>query len=109
MNFTKTFELDSSKTNRIPAFFSMQGFKSEQTSPNSYKFKRGTVLAAFYTFNVKKCPTTVDVTLLESEGEKLQVIVNYDVSGKGLQIFTSGDRQKIINEIEALEAFAKVK
>ena len=44
-----------------------------------------------------------------NEGDKLQVLVNYHVSGKGVQIFTSVDREKIAAEIENLELFTKVK
>ena len=109
MKFTKTFEIQKDKVERIPAFFATQGYKLEKSSPNSYKFKRGSGWAALYTFDVKKCPATVDVNLLETEGDKFQVLVNYDISGKGLQIFTQGDREKITAEIEALEVFTKVR
>jgi hypothetical protein len=46
---------------------------------------------------------------MEAEGDRLQVLVNYNVSGKGTYIFTSEEREKIMAEIENLELFAKVK
>ena len=109
MKFTKTFEIQKDKIERIPAFFAAQGYRLEKSSPSSYTFRRGSGLATLYTFDVKKCPTTVDVNLLEAEADKSQVLVNYDISGKGLQIFTQGDREKIRAEMEALEVFAKVR
>ena len=80
----------------------------EKSLPSTYRFKRGSGWAALYTFDVRKCPTTVDVSLMEKEGGNLQVLVNYDIGGKG-QIFTSGDREKIMAEVKGLEVFAKVK
>lgn len=108
MKFTKTFEIQKDKVERIPAFFATQGYKLEKSSPNSYRFKRGSGWAALYTFDIRKCPTTVDISLLETKGDKFQVLVNYDISGKG-QIFTAGDREKITAEIESLEVFTKVR
>ena len=109
MRFTKSFEIDKSKVERITIFLAMQGYKLEKSSPNYYRFKRGSGWAAFYTFDVRKCPTVVDINLMEGQGDKLQVLVNYDVSGKGFQVFTSGDREKIMAELENLEVFTKVK
>jgi hypothetical protein len=98
MKLTKTFEMDKDRVERIPAFFATQGYKLEKSSPNSYQFKRGSGWAALYTFDVRKCPTTVDVSLLETTNDKCQVLVNYDVSAKG-GILTAGDREKIAAEI----------
>lgn len=109
MKFTKSFQIDRSKVERISAFMAMQDYKLEKSSVNYYRFKRGSGWATLYTFDVKKCPTTVDINLMEGEGDKLQVLVGYNVSGKGLQIFSSGDREKIMAEIEKLELFTKVK
>ena len=109
MKFTKTFEMQKDKAERIPAFFATQGYKLEKSSPNSYRFKRGSGWAAPFTFDVRKCPTTVDVNLMETTEDKFQVLVNYDVSGKGMQIFTAGDREKITAEMEGLEMFTKVR
>ena len=108
MKFTKTFEIEKGKVERIPAFFATQGYKLEKGSPNSYQFKRGSGWAALYTFDVRKCPTTVDVNLMEPTEDKYQVLVNYDISAKG-GIFTAGDREKINAEIEGLEVFTKVR
>ena len=108
MKFTKTFEIEKDKLERIPAFFAAQGYKLEKDSLNSYRFKRGSGWAALYTFDVRKCPTTVDVSLLETTEGKCQVLVNYDISAKG-GIFTAGDREKMIAEIEGLEVFTKVR
>lgn len=109
MKFTKTFEVEKDRAERIPAYFAIQGYKLEKSLPGSYRFKRGSGWATLYTFDVGKCPTTVDVTLMEKEEDRLQILVNYNVSGKGMQIFTSGDREKIMSEIEGLEVFTKVK
>jgi len=65
-------------------------------------------LTTFYKFDVRRCPTTVDVTLIEGEDDNLQVMVSYDVNGKGFK-FSSGDCQKIISEIDSLEVFANSK
>ena len=108
MKFTKTFEIEKDKVERIPAFFVTQGYKLEKGSPNSYRFKRGSGWAALYSFDVRKYPTTVDVNLLEITEDRCQVLVNYDISGKGA-IFTAGDREKINTEIEGLEVFTKVR
>ena len=105
---TKTFEIQKDKVERIPAFFAAQGYNLEKSYPNSYRFKRGSGWATLYTFDVRKCPTTVDISLLETEGDKLQVPVNYDISGRGAT-FTAGDREKITAEIEGLEVFTKVR
>jgi len=82
----------------------MQGFKIDENLPNNYKFKRGSSLAAFYKFDIRRCPTTVDVTLIACEDEKLQVMVSYDVKEKGLK-FSSRDCQKIMFEMESLALF----
>lgn len=58
---------------------------------------------------MRKCPTTVDMDLMEGEGDNVKVLVTCNVSGKGFQIFTSRDRRKIMAEIDNLELFAKVK
>lgn len=109
MKFTKTFEIQKNKVERIPAFFATQGYKLEKSLPNSYRFRRGSAWAALYTFDIRKCPTAVDVNLLETTEDKFQVFVNYNISGKGMQIFTAGDREKITAEIEGLEMFTKVR
>ncbi|MEA3420084.1 MAG: hypothetical protein U9Q97_00215 [Acidobacteriota bacterium] len=109
MILTKTFEAECIKTSRIPTFFTSQGFRMVKNLRTSYTFKRGSILSVFYTFDVRKCPTTVDVNLIECDDDKYQVMISYDVSGKGLQIFTSGDRQKIMSEMDSLEIYTKAK
>ena len=80
MVLTKTFEMDNDKASRIPAFFDMQGFKIDDNLPPNYRFKRGSSLAAFPRFDIRRCPTTVDVTLIEGENDNLQVMVSYDAT-----------------------------
>jgi hypothetical protein len=110
MKFTKTFEVDRSMVNRIPTFMAIQHYELEMSSPSYYRFKRGSGLVFIKpTFDIIKIPTTVDISLMEAEGDRLQVLVNYNVSGKGTYIFTSEEREKIMAEIENLELFAKVK
>jgi len=101
MVLTKTFEMDNAKASRIPVCFHMQGYKLDENPPHNYKFKRGSSLAAFHRFDIRRGPTIVDVTLIEGEDDKLQVTVVYDVNGKGLK-FSSGDCQKIIAEMESV-------
>ncbi|MFC2027225.1 hypothetical protein ACFLU3_00925 [Chloroflexota bacterium] len=102
---TKTFEIDNDKVSRIPTFFDMHGFKIDENLLNNYRFKRGSSLVAFYRFDIRRCPTTVDVTLIEGEDDKLQVMVTYEVNGKGLKKFSSRDCQKIMSEMESLALF----
>lgn len=109
MKFTKTFEIKKDRLDRIPAFFAMQGYELEGSSSNSYKFKRGSRWATLYTWNVRRCPTTVDLSFIEIDAGNFQVLVNYNISGKGFQIFTSRDRKKIMAEIEDLEVFTEMK
>ena len=106
---TKTFEIDSDKTSRIPSFFSMWGFSIHKKLPNYYQFKRGSSLIAFRRFDIRRCPTTVDVTLIEGDDDKLQVMVTYEVNGKGLKKFSSRDCQKILSEMESLAVFVNSK
>jgi len=109
MKLTKTFEVERDKVGRIPSYFATQGYKLEKRSPETFLFKRGSGWAAVYTFDVRKLPTTVTVTLTDRGDDRVLILVNYNVSGKGLQIFTSGDREKIEAEMESLEVFMKVK
>ena len=110
MKFTKTFEVDRSGVKRIPTFMAMQHYELEMSSPSYYRFKRGSGWVLIKpTFDITKIPTTVDISLMEAEGDRVQVLVNYNVSGKGAYIFTSEDQEKIMAEIENLELFTKVK
>ena len=108
MQFTKTFAISKERVDRIRGFFSTHGYRLEATVPNYYRFKRGSGWARLSTSDVRKLPTTVAVSLLEGEGDVIQVVVSYDISTIG-GIATSGDREKIMAEIEGLEAFTKVK
>jgi len=108
MKFTKTFEIDKEKAERIPAFFATQGYQIEKGSPNSYRFKRGSGWANLYSSDVRKYPTTVDVNLMVTAEDRYQVLVNYDINAKGV-IITGGDREKIGAEMEGLEVFTKIR
>jgi len=56
MDFTRTFEVDRNKVERILIFLARRGYKLETSSPTYYRFKRGSGWAALYTFEREKMP-----------------------------------------------------
>jgi hypothetical protein len=101
MNFSKSFELDKEKINIIPAFFKAQGYKLELSLPNNYRFTRGSVWLAPLTRDIKSFPTRVDVIITEKEGDKVQVLVLYDIDTMG-KVVPPSQQGKIWDELNSL-------
>jgi len=103
MKVTKTFDIDAPSkyiNNTIESLLAPSGFKIISNTNNTMVFKRGSMLAVLYSFNIKNLDTTLSISLIESNNRTL-VNLDYDIFTTG-QIITSQDHNNIDNEVNEL-------
>ncbi len=104
MNFSKTFEIEKTRVDRIPMFFKARKFNLEISLPGNYRFTRGSSWTASVIRDIKNLPTRVEVLLTEEETNRLQVFVLYDIDT--LSRIISPESQEVIKaELQSLEDF----
>ena len=103
----RAFEIRCDATDikkRLEVWAEKSNFTRTLDSDKSWEFKRGTHFQASYTFDVRNIPTTVRV---EASGtDSLSVRCTFHVKST-LNIETSGDKKKVSEQFDLLEAHLK--
>jgi hypothetical protein len=106
MNFTKKFEIEKTRENRIPMFFKARGYKLEGSFPGDYRFSRGSSWIGSVIRDIKSLPTKIEVLLTEKDAKTLEVLVLYDIDT--LNKIISRESQEVIKaELQSLEEFCQ--
>ncbi|MCC5844056.1 MAG: hypothetical protein JJU05_07385 [Verrucomicrobia bacterium] len=92
----------SSLANRLKNWSHKYRFTCHQNSNGQWIYKRGTPLQAFYTFDIRKVPTTVTMNAL---GENPTIVQCRILVKSGLQLATPDDPMRVEEQLDLLEAY----
>ncbi len=82
---------------RIKNWASEQGFKTLSDNGERLVFKRGSVLTALFTFDIKKIPTTIEVNI--TGNGPFTVNSRFEVASF-LQVTTDGDQRRLEDQVQ---------
>lgn len=103
----RQFEIDLSQNEigaRLDKWANSSGFVCTTITPQRWVFERGSKLAALYSFDIKKIPTNVYVSLLASTPASLHCSFKVKSS---LAMQTSGDSKRVSEQLDVLVSYIK--
>ena len=107
INFKRSFMIDESIENvsrRLKLWSQKYGLTCTCDTIGNWEFYRGTNLQAFYTFDVRKVPTTITVAMTEGRPANMNCSIHVK---SWLSIATPGDPRRVEEQIELLIAYIK--
>jgi len=107
IHLKRSFVIDASIekiSHRLKQWSHKYGLTCTCDTPGNWEYHRGTHLQASFTFDVRKVPTTVTVTMTEGPPAN----VNCSIHVKSwLNFETPGDKKRVEEQIELLMAYIK--
>ena len=89
---------------RLSRWAERYGFVGADSDDDGLAFKRGSHWQALYTFDIRKVPTVVRITLGASEGAQVSCRLS---CGSWLQFAAPGDQKRLAEQFDLLEACLK--
>jgi hypothetical protein len=107
IHLERSFEItDSTETvsRRLRRWSQKYGLTCTSDSLGNWEYRRGTHLQASYTFDVRKVPTTVTITMVGEQPAKVHCSI---LVKSWLSIATRGETSRVEEQIELLEAYVR--
>ena len=107
IHLERSFEIaDNMETvsRRLGCWSQKHGLTCTRDTLGDWEFRRGAHLQASYTFDVRKVPTTVTITMTGSQPAEVHCSI---LVKSWLSIATPGDPKRVEEQTELLEAYVR--